>query len=68
MFDVTALDHLPSQNVFNAQLSYDWGQDWQVTAFATNLFNLRYISSLSLGSLAQAGPPRQFGLRVYKSF
>jgi iron complex outermembrane receptor protein len=68
VFEVTALDHLAAQNVFNAQLSYDWGQDWQVTAYATNLFNLQYISSLSLGSLAQAGPPRQFGLRVYKSF
>jgi iron complex outermembrane recepter protein len=68
VFEVMTLDHLPSQNVFNAQLAYDWGQDWQVTAYATNLFNLRYISSLSLGSLAQAGPPRQFGLRVYKSF
>jgi iron complex outermembrane receptor protein len=68
VFEVTQLDHLPTQNVFNAQLAYDWGQDWEVAAYATNLFNLKYISSLSLGSLAQAGPPRQFGLRVYKSF
>jgi iron complex outermembrane receptor protein len=68
VFEVTPLDHLPAQNVFNAQLAYDWGQDWEVAAYATNLFNLRYISSLSLGSLAQAGPPRQFGLRVLKSF
>jgi iron complex outermembrane receptor protein len=68
VFQVTQLDHLPTQNVFNAQLAYDWGQDWEVAAYATNLFNLKYISSLSLGSLAQSGPPRQFGLRVYKSF
>ena len=68
VFEVTQLDHLPTQNVFNAQLAYDWGQDWEVAAYATNLFNLKYISSLSLGSLAQSGPPRQFGLRVYKSF
>jgi iron complex outermembrane receptor protein len=68
VFEVSALDHLSSQGLFNAQLSYDWKPDWQMTAYATNLLNLRYISSLSLGSLAQAGPPRQFGLRVLKSF
>jgi iron complex outermembrane receptor protein len=68
VFEVTALDHLPAQNVFNAQLAYDWAEDWEVAAYATNLFNLKYISSLSLGSLAQAGPPRQLGVRVVKSF
>jgi len=49
-------------------LLYGWGADWQVTAYASNLFDLHSISSLSLGSLAQAGAPRQFGLKVYKSF
>jgi iron complex outermembrane receptor protein len=68
VFEVNSLDHLASQGVFNAQLTYGWGADWQVAARATNLFDLHYISSLSLGSLAQAGPPRQFGVRVYKSF
>jgi outer membrane receptor protein involved in Fe transport len=68
VFEVASLDHLPAQNVFNAQLAYDWAKDWEVAAYATNLFNLKYISSLSLGSLAQAGPPRQLGVRVAKSF
>jgi outer membrane receptor protein involved in Fe transport len=39
-----------------------------VTAYATNLFDLPYVSSLSLGNLANAGAPRQFGLRVSKTF
>jgi iron complex outermembrane recepter protein len=68
VFEVEALDHLASQGLFNTQLMYDWGGDWQVTAFATNLFDLHYVSSLSLGNLAQAGAPRQFGVKVYKSF
>jgi iron complex outermembrane receptor protein len=68
VFEVDSLDHLASQGLFNAQLTYDWGADWQVSAYASNLFDLHYISSLSLGSLAQAVPPRQFGVRVYKSF
>jgi iron complex outermembrane receptor protein len=68
VFQVTPLDHLAAQNVFNAQLAYDWAQGWEVAAYASNLFDLKYISSLSLGNLAQAGPPRQFGVRVMKSF
>jgi iron complex outermembrane receptor protein len=68
VFDVNPIDHLPAQNIFNAQLTYDTGENWEVAAYATNLFNLKYVSSLSLGSLAQAGPPRQFGVRVSKAF
>jgi iron complex outermembrane receptor protein len=68
VFDAQPIDHLPSQGIFNAQLGYGWDRDWEITAYATNLLNLKYISSLSLGSLAQAGAPRQFGLRVFKSF
>jgi iron complex outermembrane receptor protein len=68
VFEVGTLDHLSSQGLVNAQLTYDWTNDWQLAAYATNLLNLHYISSLSLGSLAQAGPPRQFGVRVFKSF
>ncbi len=67
-FDVQALDHLPTQNLFNAQLIYDLPHNWEITAYATNLFDLHYVSSLALGNLAQAGAPRQVGLRVAKSF
>jgi iron complex outermembrane receptor protein len=68
VFAVDASDRLQQRNVFNAQLVYENGSDWELTAYATNLFDSHYISSLSLGSLAQAGPPRQLGVRLQKSF
>ncbi|MEA1672728.1 TonB-dependent receptor [Nitrospirillum sp. BR 11163] len=68
VFAVSPTDRLAAQNLFNAQVAYDTPSKWSVVAYATNLFDLHYISSLSLGSLAQAGAPRQFGLRVSKSF
>jgi outer membrane receptor protein involved in Fe transport len=68
VFEVSSLDHLSSQGIFNAQVTYDRGSDWEVAAYGTNLADLHYLSSLSLGNLAQAGPPRQFGVRVLKSF
>jgi len=68
VFQLAGYDVLPAQTLVNAQLTYARRDGWQVTAYATNLFNLHYVSSLSLGTLASAGPPRQFGLRVRKSF
>ncbi len=68
VFDVNPVDHLPAQNLFNAQLTYDTSNNWEIGAYATNLFDLKYVSALALGSLAQAGPPRQFGVRISKSF
>ena len=68
LFDVQSIDHLATQNVFNGQLIYDMADNWEITAYATNLFDLHYVSSLAVGNLAQAGPPRQFGLRVSKTF
>ena len=68
LFEVSPFDRLSEQNLVNAELTYTRHDDWQVTAYATNLFDQHYISSLSLGSLANAGPPRQYGVRVSKSF
>ncbi|HEY3889612.1 MAG TPA: TonB-dependent receptor [Caulobacteraceae bacterium] len=72
LFEVSPIDRLSEQNLVNAELTYSRHDDWQVTAYATNLFDQHYISSLAMGAaqsgLATAGPPRQFGVRVSKSF
>jgi len=52
----------------NAQLIYARPDNWTITLYGTNLFNLQYAASGTLGTLAIAGPPRQFGVRVMKSF
>jgi iron complex outermembrane receptor protein len=71
LFDVqspTGSDFLPQDQLVNAQLIYARPDNLTVTLYATNLFNLQYAASGSLGALALAGPPRQFGVRVMKSF
>jgi len=68
VFEVSPFDRLSEQNLVNAELTYTRHDDWQITAYATNLSDQHYISSLSLGTLANAGPPRQYGVRVSKSF
>ncbi|WP_324947998.1 TonB-dependent receptor [Phenylobacterium sp.] len=68
LFEVTPTDKLASQGLLNAELTYARPDNWRLTAYATNLTDLHYVSSLSLGSLANAGPPRQYGLRISKSF
>jgi iron complex outermembrane receptor protein len=68
LFHVSPTDRLSEQSIVNAQLTYARGDDWRVIAYTTNAFDLHYISSLSLGSLASAGPPRQYGLRISKTF
>ena len=61
-------DHLNAQNIFNAQLIYDRPDNWEVTAYMTNVFDLHYVATELLGTLGFAGPPRQFGIRVSKAF
>ena len=68
VFEVDPYDHLYAQNITNADLTYDGPDNWQVTAYATNLFNLHYVSTQLLANLGYAGPPRQVGVRVLKSF
>jgi iron complex outermembrane receptor protein len=68
VFQLPSIDKLNAQTLVNAQLIYGRHDGWQVTLYATNLFNLHYVSSLSMANLASAGAPRQFGLRIRKSF
>lgn len=68
VFEVDPYDHLYAQNITNADLTYDGPDNWQVTAYATNLFNLHYVSTQLLANLGYAGPPREVGVRVLKSF
>jgi len=61
------VDRLSSRNLVNAELA--WRQrDWSVVAFATNLFNYQYNELQSEGGVRLPGAPRQYGLRVSKSF
>jgi iron complex outermembrane receptor protein len=67
LFEDAALgDRLQSRNLLSAQLAYHRG-DWLVTAYGTNLTNEVYYSAVN-GGQRYAGPPRQFGLRLQKSF
>jgi iron complex outermembrane receptor protein len=67
VFEVRPTDYLATENLLNGQLTYHHDR-WDVTAYGTNLSNQHYVTALAVGNLALAGPPRQFGLRVNKSF
>jgi iron complex outermembrane receptor protein len=59
-------DRLEDRNIVNAQI--EWRHDsWTVTAYATNLTDQHYAGALNSG-LYFAGPPRQYGLKVLKTF
>jgi iron complex outermembrane recepter protein len=59
-------DLIEARNILNAQLA--WQHDsWTVTAYATNLTNQHYPAALNSG-LWFAGPPRQYGVKVLKTF
>jgi iron complex outermembrane receptor protein len=59
-------DRLTDRNVVNAQLAWQHGT-WTLTAYGTNINNQHYPASLNSG-LYFAGPPRQYGLKVLKTF
>lgn len=59
-------DRLGDRNILNAQLAWKHDQ-WEVTAYATNLTNQHYVGALNSG-LYFAGPPRQYGLKVFRAF
>ena len=59
-------DRLPARNILNAQLAWKHDQ-WEVTAYTTNLTNQHYPGALNTG-LYFAGPPRQYGLKVRRGF
>jgi iron complex outermembrane receptor protein len=67
LFEDPALgDRLGERNLLSGQVAYQNG-DWGLTAYATNLTNQTYISAVNTG-LRYAGAPRQYGLRLSKTF
>jgi len=67
LFERPALgDKLEARNLVNAQLAWQHGS-WTTTAYGTNLTNQHYVGALNSG-LDFAGPPRQYGIRVQKTF
>ena len=67
LFEKPALgDRLEDRNILNAQLEWLHGT-WAVTAYGTNLTNQHYPGALNSG-LYFAGPPRQYGVKVLKTF
>jgi iron complex outermembrane receptor protein len=64
--DETTGDKLAPRNILNAQLAWSRGT-WTVTAYATNLTNDQYVGALN-SNLDFAGPPRQYGIRLTKTF
>jgi iron complex outermembrane receptor protein len=59
-------DLIEARNILNAQL--EWRHDTlAVTAYATNLTNQHYPGALNSG-LYFAGPPRQYGVKILKTF
>ena len=67
LFENAALgDRLSARNLLSAQVTYQRG-DWRVTAYGTNLTDQTYNSTVN-GGLSYVGPPRQYGLRLSKTF
>ena len=59
-------DHLSERDIVNAQLTYETG-DWRLQAYSTNLANRDYVASVKAG-MRYAAPPRQYGVRLTRSF
>ncbi len=64
--DRTRGDRIPERNIVNAQVALRHGS-LTVTAYSTNLTDEHYPAALNSG-LYFAGSPRQYGLKVQKSF
>ena len=61
-----ASDLLKARGLWSVLLTYNHG-DWTAEAYADNLFDKRYVSG-QFGLNNFEGAPRQFGLRVSRSF
>ncbi|MDH7639086.1 TonB-dependent receptor [Sphingomonas oryzagri] len=59
-------DRLSTRNLVNAQLTLASGP-WSAAGYATNLTNQHYVAALNLPRRI-AGPPRQYGIRISRSF
>jgi iron complex outermembrane receptor protein len=67
LFQNAALgDYLAQRNIINAQLTLASG-DWSIAGFSTNLSDQHYVAAIN-GVRRLAGAPRQYGLRVSRSF
>ena len=67
LFQNVALgDRLEARNIVNAQLTLVKG-DWSIAGFGINLTDQHYVSAIN-GLRRLAGAPRQYGIRVSRSF
>lgn len=66
VYQVPALDTLEARTVVNATLTWNSGP-WTTTLYSTNLDNEQYVVA-KLSGLRVAGAPRQFGVRLMRSF
>jgi iron complex outermembrane recepter protein len=67
LFENPALgDRLEERNILAAQLAWQH-RTFTVTAYGTNLTNQHYVGALQSG-LDFAGPPRQYGIKILKTF
>jgi iron complex outermembrane receptor protein len=60
-------DDVEERNIFNGQLAWAHGDDFIVTLWGTNLTDQHYMAALNSG-LRFAGPPRQYGIRIFRAF
>ncbi|HEV2081058.1 MAG TPA: TonB-dependent receptor [Brevundimonas sp.] len=59
-------DRLEARNLVNLRLTYQ-KDDWTLAAYAVNATDQTYIAAVNAG-LRYAGPPRQFGLNLTRTF
>jgi iron complex outermembrane receptor protein len=59
-------DLIEDRNIFNAQFAWSHG-DFVTTLWATNLTDEQYVGAINSG-FRFVGPPRQFGVRVFRAF
>jgi len=71
LFENAALgDRLAARNILGAQLAFQHGS-FTITAYGTNLTNQHYVAAVFAPagtSLDLAGPPRQYGIKLLKTF
>jgi len=64
--NATLGDYLGARNLLSAQMAYAF-DDWTLTAYGTNLTNEQYVAAM-ISQARYAGYPRQYGIRVMKTF
>jgi iron complex outermembrane recepter protein len=60
-------DYMTARHLVNGKLTYTTGT-WMLQIYGTNLLNEIYIAGSTIGPSNFLGNPRQYGLRVAKSF